>query len=56
MSPVNVAKEVWTGFWQGIGVWLAGFVFWLVWRITHNKIAHKFEDGHWFHIIHEFFQ
>jgi hypothetical protein len=47
---------MWTGFWQGVGVFAFSVLFWLVWKAAHSRFAHKLEEEHWFHTIGEFFK
>jgi hypothetical protein len=49
-------REIWTGFWQGVGVFVFSVLFWSVWKIAHSRIAHKLENEHWFHSVGEFFK
>ena len=57
LKPIWVL--IWTGFWQGLGqgfgIEVSFLTLWLVWHALHSQVAHKFDPGHFFHKIHDYF-
>ena len=53
---MNVLKDIWHGFWQGIGVELSFFWIWVSWKVTHNRFIQKMEPGHWLHALADYFK
>lgn len=52
---IHVLSTIWFGFWTGFGVELSVLLVYLVWKLTHSRIAHKLHADHWFHKVGEYF-
>jgi hypothetical protein len=51
----SVMRLIWAGLWQGFGVEISFLLLWLLWRLAHSRLAHRFDPNHWFHSIHSYF-
>jgi hypothetical protein len=47
---------IWAGVLQGVGVEFSFFLLWMIWRVLHGRVAHRFHPEHFFHQIHEYFK
>jgi len=52
----NVTRLFWAGLWQGFGFECSFFILWLGWHFMHRRVAHKLNENHFFHTIHEYFK